>query len=400
MFAVILASIRSGNFLWGDASVPELILLTLAWVVFCSLPLCGLGWVIYFLFSLPLRRLERARLFLDLMGAALKSGRNLEQTIVAISQTREASVGVRFHLLAAHLEQGLRLFDALDKVPRLLPPHISAMLRVGQKTGDLSRVIPACRQALEEGTSQIWGATNYLVVLMFGVLPAIPVVFGMMATVIFPKFRELFHDMGVTPPTLTVWMFDHGKLLMLPIIAGALLVYLGVFLYVSGPRVTSFLDPWLGSASRWFQWRLPWKRKRLQRNFSAMLAILLDAEVPEAEAVELAAESTANRGMKQRAEKALEELSRGATLTEALRHIDEAGEFRWRLTNASHGQRGFGGGGGGGHDALEAQAFQQEQAAAQLITTALVLCNGLVVGLIATGTFSVLIAIIQAGVLW
>ena len=131
-----------------------------------------------------------------------------------------------------------------------------------------------------------------------------------------------------------------------------------------------------------------------------MLAILLDAEVPEAEAVELAAESTANRGMEQRAEKALEDLSRGATLTEALSRIDEAGEFRWRLTNASHGQRGFVAALTGWHDALEAQAFQQEQTAAQLITTALVLLNGLVVGLIATGTFGALIAVIQQGVLW
>ena len=335
MFAMILASSRSGNLLLGDASVPELILLTLVWLLF-SLLLCGLAWVVYFLFSLPLRRLERARLFLDLMGAALKSGRNLEQTIVAISQTRESSVGVRFHLLAAHLEQGLRLFDALDKVPRLLPPHISAMLRVGQKTGDLSRVIPACRQALDGGASQIWGATNYLVVLMFVVLPAIPLVLGMMATTIFPKFREIFHDMGVATPPLTLWLFDHGKLLMLPIFVAAPLVYLGALLYVGGPRVTNFFDRWLGPINTWLQWHLPWKRKRLQRNFSAMLAILLDAEVPEAEAVELAAESTANRGMEQRAEKALEDLSRGATLTEALSRIDEAGEFRWRLTNASH----------------------------------------------------------------
>ena len=38
--------------------------------------------------------------------------------------------------------------------------------------------------------------------------------------------------------------------------------------------------------------RLPWRRKRFQRDFSAMLAVLLDAEVPETEAVGLAAEAT------------------------------------------------------------------------------------------------------------
>ena len=41
-----------------------------------------------------------------------------------------------------------------------------------------------------------------------------------------------------------------------------------------------------------------------------------------------------------------------------------------------------------------------EQAAAQAITTACVLLNGVIVGLITTGTFQALIAIINAGVLW
>ena len=32
-------------------------------------------------------------------------------------------MGVRFHLLAAYLETGMRLDEALDKVFRLLPTH-------------------------------------------------------------------------------------------------------------------------------------------------------------------------------------------------------------------------------------------------------------------------------------
>jgi hypothetical protein len=51
-------------------------------------------------------------------------------------------------------------------------------------------------------------------------------------------------------------------------------------------------------------------------------------------------------------------------------------------------------------EALDARAFQQEQTAAQFITTAIVLLNGTLVGLLVVGTFLALLAIIDAGVLW
>ena len=51
-------------------------------------------------------------------------------------------------------------------------------------------------------------------------------------------------------------------------------------------------------------------------------------------------------------------------------------------------------------ESLDAKAFQQEQAAAHVITTALVLVNGLFVGLLTAGTFQALISVIETGVLW
>jgi hypothetical protein len=94
------------------------------------------------------------------------------------------------------------------------------------------------------------------------------------------------------------------------------------------------------------------------------------------------------------------ELERGVKLTEAVRRLDDSGEFHWRLTNATHGSGGFLSALSGWHDALEAKAFQEEQAVAQLITTALVFLNGLLVGILAISVFQILIAIIDAGVLW
>jgi hypothetical protein len=54
----------------------------------------------------------------------------------------------------------------------------------------------------------------------------------------------------------------------------------------------------------------------------------------------------------------------------------------------------------GWHESLDAKAFQQEQAAAHTVTSGLVIANGLIVATVAVGVFSVLISIINAGVLW
>src|SRR2546423_5875159 len=117
------------------------------------LPLLGAVYLIYFLLTLPMRRNERARIFLDLLELGLNKGRTPEAAILGPAASRDRSLSVRFHLLAAHLEKGARLRDALDQVPRMVPPQIKAMLQTGARIGDLSKVLPACRQFLNDGVS-------------------------------------------------------------------------------------------------------------------------------------------------------------------------------------------------------------------------------------------------------
>ena len=87
----------------------DLGVMALGFVVYLLLglvPLCGVIYLIYFLLTLPLRRNERARLFLDLIALGLQEGRTPEATVTSIAASRDRSLGVRFHLLAAHVEAG------------------------------------------------------------------------------------------------------------------------------------------------------------------------------------------------------------------------------------------------------------------------------------------------------
>jgi|SRR5579872_5619124 len=360
----------------------------------------GILFVAYYCMSLPLRRNERARFFLDLIESGLKEGRRAEDTIISISRSRDASLGGDFYFLAAHLEHRLPLADALEKVPRLLPPQISAMLRAGLKLGDLEKVLPACRRLSTDAISTTRGAINYLVVVAFTGLPTSLAVLTALQVFVLPKFLELCIGMGIPEPAGLLFLTGHKgalflfQFLLLATVWSAVLVYLGV----------PCLFPWLGidisPLAHRIRHLLPWRRKRMQRDFSAMLAILLDAGMPEPEALALAADCTGNDIFRQRAQQANRGLAQGMKLPDAVQVMDEAGEFRWRLTHALRTQGGFFRALDGWNEALDAKAFQQEQATAQVVTTALVALNGVLVGIIVVSVFGVLISIINGGLTW
>ncbi len=179
-----------------------------------------------------------------------------------------------------------------------------------------------------------------------------------------------------------------------------LIVWCAALVYIDGPKLFAFFDKWVSPLNHWLIYALPWRRKRLQRDFSGMLAILIDAGMPEPEALTSAADCTANKIFQRRAQRAVAGLQQGMKLGDAVQMVDDSGEFHWRLTNALHAHDGFFKAIAGWNESLDAKAFQQEQATAQTVTTGLVVLNGVLVGFIVISVFSVLISIINAGVLW
>jgi type II secretory pathway component PulF len=351
---------------------------------------------IYSSIAQVLRRQQRARCFLDLLETGLNQGRSAEQLVVSLSQGRVQAMGLPLHLAAGHVENGLRLGAALDRVPAFLPASVRAMLKVGESIGDLRKVLPACRAVLQRAASAAQLRVNNLVVVL-AVCPLGALVNWMFMVFVLPKFREIAKDIlpGAALPGLTFVAFKWSFTLALGIVLLWLVVYLLEFMPGTTPRLQRWFGDHFWRLFHWVDFLLPWRRRRMHRDFSALLAPLLDAGVTEPQALRLAASGTANRYFLARAEGAVRDLESGMPLPEAVRRLDDAGEFRWRLRNAVQAGAGFMAALRGWHDALEAKAFQQEQAASQAITTGFVLLNGLMVSLMALGTFSILIRILD-----
>jgi type II secretory pathway component PulF len=351
---------------------------------------------IHFLFTLPMRRAERARLFLDLVEDALKHGQSVEEMVLSLAQNRDLTVGIRFHWLAAYIESGLRFDEALDKVPRFLPPQIAAMLHAGNRLGDLPKVLPACREILRDHPAGVRSAMNYLMLVAFFFSPAFFVVLICTSIFIIPKFREVAAGMGIPLRPETIFVFDNTHWFL--IYEGVICFLLAVVTvaYIGGPGIARLFQFQSFPLVDWIAWRVPWKRKRLERTFSAMLAVLLDGGVPEAEAVRLAGDCTANEICRSRAARIIAALQQGIKLDEAVRLFDDSGEFHWRLSNAARARGGFLNALRGWHAFLDARAFQQEEATAHVVTSGLVILNGVLVGLIVTAVFGMLIFFVKA----
>lgn len=378
----------------------EFVFQMVVWVVIWLVPNALVLWVVYYLLSLPLRRQERGRFFVDLVESALSRGRSVEQEVVELSATRDRSMGVRFHWLASYLESGYSLGEALDRVPGFLSGRLRGWLRAGLELGDLGRVMPACRRVTSDAMSSVQGASNYVVLTFQALSPAAAGILGVLLVFVFPKYTQIVADMGAEVPVFMEVLIRNSSVVIWCLFGFCAVVYGVAFFYAFGGYVEDWMRRmgwgWMDRVT----WCLPWRRFRLERDFVGMLSVLLDGGMGEREAVELAGRSISHGVVRGRATGVVRQLGEGRTLVEALGGMDGSGELVWRMGNATAARGGFGRALGGWLDVLDARAYQSQQWVSQVLTTLLVVSNGLLVGFVVVAVFQPLIAVIEVAALW
>ena len=360
----------------------------------CLLPVLGMLTAAFFMATAPHRRREQGRMFLDFLDLGLKDGRNLEEMIVSASRTRERSLGAHFHLLAAHLENGLRLQHALGVVPELLPPAVTGILCAGLESNSPRDAVAAAKRALGSRLENTQSLMHYAFVIVLLVAPFSLFFLPFWRAVIWNRTAQIAADMEAPLPAITVFLADHG---------GWIVLAYALFILVSCWLVFFYLAPGTGPVGPMrdrILSALPWIWRRQQRNFSLALALLLDAGYPEDKALRLAGEATGSSHVRRKLRRLRHDLEQGLTLPNVLTRFDRTGQFGWRLSNSLKGRTGFVQALKGWHESLEAEALQKEESASYAISAGFLVLNGAVVGLIVVALFSAFVAMIEGGVLW
>src|ERR1039458_10023180 len=199
------------------------------YAVFILLPGGAFSVLIHFLLSLPMQRRDRALFFLDLTETVLQRGQPVEQAILAAAENHDRAIGVGFYMVAAHIEGGARLGEALEKVPRFLPPQITAILRAGEKLGDLKKVLPACREVLRVAPDTVRSTMHYMMAILLLFAPIAVWLIILLTVFIIPQFKALAAGMNFQVWPFTQFVFEHTSWLVeFEMAIFALLVFVAV----------------------------------------------------------------------------------------------------------------------------------------------------------------------------
>lgn len=125
---------------------------------------------------------------------------------------------------------GGNLSDALAKYPQYFSNIYISLIRAGEASGQLDKVLTQLADTLEgqrEFKSKVMGALIYPAVIVVGMI----VVVIVMMVVVMPKLTDLYKDFGIELPTSTKLLiglsnfFIHQWWLLILLIAGAVFLY-------------------------------------------------------------------------------------------------------------------------------------------------------------------------------
>lgn len=381
---------------------------------------CVAVWIaLWWLVSRHARWFEETELFLDTVEAGIADGLGMGNALTGLAEQHGRAVSPAWRRVVADLQAGRSLTDALDRNPKLLPAPIAGLLKTGEASGEWRAVLAGARRWLErpEATGvPVFAATeedfsthhtrpspwshgvmfNAVLMAVFG-----GAVTWLLGATVFGTIAVAMQNLDVEPTATLVLVRDwYPAAMAAQAVCAAAMVVLALAC-LGGPRLGLWLERLAPARVRSLLQALPWRRRRAVRDFSVMLAALLDAGANEEAALRQAAAWTESTGpLRAGAAAAVAELRAGVWLPEALRHLDGDEELHWRTTLAVTRAGGFGEALRGWQESLEARAQQQEAMAGGAVLLWGELANGLLVALLAGTVFGVLVAMVDMTWLW
>lgn len=241
----------------------------------------------------------------------------------------------------ADLVEGGRPFsEALDAHPEVFPAHYRALVRAGERGGNLASVLGRLSEAAE-AESLMGGVSVRSAIYPLWVSGIALAQLVMIGVVVAPRFKVMMEEIGFSRD-----MYPLGLRLSsyLPVIALAIFVLLLAMIAVCLPFPT--MRGWVGRLlgplapfASWLRWHTPlvsrYERRRAISRYALAAGALLEAGVPTHEALLIAATASGTRYFDRIALAAAEKVAEGSPISKAIRAADARrelpGDFLWYI---------------------------------------------------------------------
>jgi protein transport protein HofC len=159
------------------------------------------------------RRSTQQDSLLLILAIAAEGKMPLAPTVAAFADQYKGKYRHRMMNLAAELDRGQSVSDALASVHRIVSRDALLLARAGEATGRLPQ---ALRMAASSRASQlpIWTAIAVRMTYLLTVLLFMQSICGFMLYFIVPKFESIFRDFGIALPEITIWMIETSHFLV------------------------------------------------------------------------------------------------------------------------------------------------------------------------------------------
>lgn len=137
------------------------------------------------------------------LSTMIVAGLSLPESLTILRNQTTNPKMIKFLLDVEHqIIGGGNLADALEKYPELFAPTYIALVRAGESSGTMDRVLERLAETLEaqrEFKSKVAGAMIYPIIIIAGM----GVVMMVMMTVVVPKLTDLYKDFNIDLPVST-----------------------------------------------------------------------------------------------------------------------------------------------------------------------------------------------------
>ena len=247
------------------------------------------------------------------VAALAQSGLPLEGGLYALAEEvarpRLADV---LRNLAARLEMGEPLETAIAAQSSRLPAHLRGLIVAGVRSGRLPIVLDefaTLTRRQQDLRRRVLLTIAYPAVLL-GIMTALMVFCHLLLV---KEFAQIFHDFNTKLPDITLFFISFSG-----VAAWTMLAVTIVAVLVPLATVLLPLGAWLGRATAWIPIVGPIVRHDRHAQFSSLMALLLEEEVPLPEALQLTALALQGTALERQCCTAAAAVEEGATLEQAL----------------------------------------------------------------------------------
>ncbi len=227
------------------------------------------------------------------LSALVAAGMPLLRAVeISAEQTEDKHLAAALDSVLGDLESGLSFSVALLRQPKVFPPLMVSLIRVGETGGFLDTAMAAVARLYAREADlhdKVKSAMTYPVIVA---IIAVVAVIGML-TFIVPIFEKMFASLGgaLPAPTQFLVVISHNMTWILP----AIIVFIVVgWIWWSGnkntDKVRSVVDPWKLKAPVFGKLNVKIAMSRFSRN----LAMMLNAGVPLLQALTVVGNASGN----------------------------------------------------------------------------------------------------------